>query len=67
MVQIAPDGVRIRILGNTIEHDKDENGRLFVYVDESELVRNEAQDMSTNAVIDSLLITISKELVREET
>ena len=54
MVQITPDSVRMRARRNAIEHDKDENSRQFVYIDESELVRNEAQDMSTNACIDSL-------------
>lgn len=51
LLGITPDGVRMRVRRDSIDHEKDENGRLFVYVDETELDRNEVQDLSVNAYL----------------
>jgi len=48
LLGISADGVRMRVRRGTIDHEKDENGRLVVYVDETELERNEAQDATAD-------------------
>jgi TolA-binding protein len=54
LLGITPDGVRMRVRRGSIEHEKDENGRVVVYVDEAELDRNEVQDTSPNAYLATL-------------
>ena len=51
LLGISADGVRMRVRRGTIDHEKDENGRLVVYVDETELERNEAQDATADTYL----------------
>jgi hypothetical protein len=51
LLGISADGVRMRVRRGTIDHEKDENGRLVVYVDEAELERNEAQDATADTYL----------------
>src|SRR5215207_4200126 len=51
LLGISADGVRMRVRRGTIDHEKDETGRLVVYVDEAELDRNELQDASPDAYL----------------
>ena len=51
LLGISPDGVRMRVRRGTIDHEKDEAGRLLVYVDEGELERNDVQDSSPDAYL----------------
>src|SRR5215203_6611518 len=51
LLGISADGVRMRVRRGTIDHEKDETGRLVVYVDEAELDRNESQDASPDAYL----------------
>src|SRR5215208_4694989 len=51
LLGISADGVRMRVRRGTIDHEKDETGRLLVYVDEAELERNETQDSSPDAYL----------------
>jgi DNA-binding transcriptional MerR regulator len=75
LLGITPDGVRMRVRRGSIEHEKDESGRLYVYVDEAELDRNETQDPSLDAYLAMLQDQIEqlrndvadwKEQLREE-
>jgi hypothetical protein len=75
LLGISADGVRMRVRRGTIDHEKDETGRLLVYVDEAELERNEAQDTSVDAYLTLLQeqieqlrndVTDWKEQLREE-
>jgi hypothetical protein len=75
LLGISADGVRMRVRRGTIDHEKDETGRLIVYVDEAELERNEAQDTSVDAYLTLLQeqieqlrndVTDWKEQLREE-
>jgi len=75
LLGISADGVRMRVRRGTIDHEKDETGRLLVYVDEAELERNEAQDTSVDAYLTLLQEQIEqlrndvmdwKEQLREE-
>src|SRR5215208_2257741 len=75
LLGISADGVRMRVRRGTIDHEKDETGRLVVYVDEAELDRNESQDASPDAYLAVLQeqieqlrndVTDWKEQLREE-
>jgi excisionase family DNA binding protein len=75
LLGISADGVRMRVRRGTIDHEKDETGRLVVYVDEAELDRNESQDDSPDAYLAVLQeqieqlrndVTDWKEQLREE-
>jgi DNA-binding transcriptional MerR regulator len=64
LLGISADGVRMRVRRGTIDHEKDENGRLLVYVDEAELDRNEAQDATADMYL--ALLQEQIELLRNE-
>jgi hypothetical protein len=64
LLRISADGVRMRVRRGTIDHEKDENGRLLVYVDEAELDRNEAQDATADMYL--ALLQEQIELLRNE-
>jgi excisionase family DNA binding protein len=75
LLGISADGVRMRVRRGTIEHEKDENGRLLVYLDEAELERNEAEDSTADMYLALLReqieqlrneVTDWKEQLREE-
>ena len=64
LLGISADGVRMRVRRGTIDHEKDENGRLIVYLDEAELDRNETQDASADMYL--ALLQEQLELLRNE-
>ena len=75
LLRISADSVRMRVRRGTLDHEKDENGRLLVYLDEAELERNEAQDATADMYLALLQeqieqlrneVTDWKEQLREE-
>ncbi len=52
---ITQDAVRQRIRRNTIQHDKDENGRVYVYLDTTHTEHNNVHDTVHDSVRDELV------------
>src|SRR5215207_8516737 len=67
---ITQDAVRKRVARGTIRHDKDHEGRIFVYLDtferESKTVQDEGQDKYTRSLEDQIEF-LRQELERKDT
>ena len=67
---ITPNAVRQRISRGNMQYDKDENGRVYVYLDPNEHVRQEVGDSSRDELVEELRSRVQyleRELqVREE-
>jgi hypothetical protein len=48
---VSQDAIRKRIRRNTIDYDQDPDGRIYVYVDSSELVQDESSDSSMERLV----------------
>jgi hypothetical protein len=48
---VSQDAIRKRIRRNTIDYDQDPDGRIYVYVDSSELVQDESSDASMERLV----------------
>ena len=51
---VTPDAVRQRIRRGTIQHDKDSDGRTYVYLDPEDTRRNNVSDASRDALVQSM-------------
>jgi hypothetical protein len=48
---VSQDAIRKRIRRNTIDYDQDPDGRIYVYVDSSEVVQDESSDASMERLV----------------
>ena len=48
---VSQDAIRKRIRRNTIDYDQDPDGRIYVYVDSSEVVQDESSDASIERLV----------------
>ncbi len=48
---VSQDAVRKRIRRNTIDYDQDPDGRIYVYVDSSEIAQDESSDASIERLV----------------
>ena len=48
---VSQDTIRKRIRRNTIDYDQDPDGRIYVYVDSSEVVQDESSDASMERLV----------------
>jgi hypothetical protein len=48
---VSQDAIRKRIRRNTIDYDQDPDGRIYVYVDLSEVVQDESSDASMERLV----------------
>jgi len=61
-LEITQEAIRARIRRGTIEHDKDETGKTFVYLTEEE-TRNQQEDNSVvNGVVNAYITALKSEI-----
>jgi cytochrome c-type biogenesis protein CcmH/NrfG len=48
---VSQDAIRKRIRRNTIDYDQDPDGRIYVYVDSSEIAQDESSDASIERLV----------------
>jgi hypothetical protein len=48
---VSQDAIRKRIRRNTIDYDQDPDGRIYVYLDSSEIVQDESSDASMERLV----------------
>ena len=48
---VTQDAIRKRISRNTIDYDQDPDGRIYVYVDSSEIVQDDSSDASMERLV----------------
>jgi excisionase family DNA binding protein len=59
---ISQDAVRKRIARGTISHDRDESGRVFVYLSPSETVHKTDQDTASKTVQDAYIQSLEDQI-----
>jgi hypothetical protein len=59
---ISQDAVRKRIARGTISHDRDESGRVFVYLAPSETVHKTDQDTASKTVQDAYIQSLEDQI-----
>jgi hypothetical protein len=50
-LRVSQDAIRKRIRRNTIDYDQDPDGRIYVYVDPSEIAQDESSDASMERLV----------------
>jgi hypothetical protein len=50
-LRVSQDAIRKRIRRNTIKYDQDPDGRIYVYVDSSEIAQDESSDASMERLV----------------
>jgi hypothetical protein len=50
-LRVSQDAIRKRIRRNTIDYDQDPDGRIYVYVDSSEIAQDESSDASMERLV----------------
>jgi len=61
-LRISQDAVRKRIARGTIPHDRDESGRVYVYLDPSETVHKTDQDTASETVQDAYVRSLEDQI-----
>ena len=61
-LSISQDAVRKRIARGTIPHDRDESGRVYVYLSPSETVHKTDQDDASKSVQDSYIRSLEDQI-----
>jgi excisionase family DNA binding protein len=62
VLNISQDAVRKRIARGTIRHDRDETGRVYVYLSPSETVHKTDQDSATKTVQDAYIRSLEDQI-----